>query len=120
MVLRYLDTGADLHGDADVVTNNHFDQDGLTGVFALVDPDAALSRRKLLVDVARAGDFATYTDRWAARFSMAISAMVDAAAPAPYPEQCAALYETTLSLVVELLDHPDRFQPLWQGIGDRR
>ena len=31
----------DLHGDAGCVSNNHFDQDGLVSVFALVDPTAA-------------------------------------------------------------------------------
>jgi hypothetical protein len=114
MVLRYLDGGADLHGDAQIVTNNHFDQDGLAGLLALVNPDAALERRNLLVDLARSGDFATYTDRRAARASMAVSAMAAAAAPAPYPEQCAALYEEALSMVVDLLDHPEGFRHLWK------
>src|SRR5690606_22669392 len=34
MVFRYLDRGADLHGDAAVVTNDHFDQDGLAAIYA--------------------------------------------------------------------------------------
>ena len=114
MVLRYLDAGIDLHRGADVVTNNHFDQDGLVGVFALVDPAAAMARRELLVDVARAGDFADCIGRRAARVSMAVSALVDAAAPAPHPEQCAALYTEALGLFVELLDFPKRFRHLWK------
>ncbi len=113
MAFRYLDAGAGLHGDADVVTNNHFDQDGLVGVFALVDPAAAMARRELLLDVARAGDFATPSTRAAARVSMAISAMARAAAAAPYDDQCARLYTDTLGRFTELVDHPDRFRELW-------
>jgi hypothetical protein len=66
MAFAYLGRG-DLHGPAAVVSNNHFHQDGLVSVFALVQPDAALARRGLLVDLAAAGDFATYRDRTAAR-----------------------------------------------------
>jgi hypothetical protein len=115
MACRYVEQGGGLHGDADAATNNHFDQDGLAGLLFLVDPDGALAHRELLLDLARAGDFATYTDRRAARASMALSAMVNAAEPAPYPELCARLYQQALPLAFELLDHPDRFADLWRG-----
>jgi len=45
------------------VSNNHFDQDGLTSAFALVSPDEAMERREQLIDIASAGDFATFTER---------------------------------------------------------
>jgi hypothetical protein len=126
MVFRYLDAGADRHGRADVVTNNHFDQDGLVSVFALVDPATALERRELLADLARAGDFATYRDRRAARASMALSAMTDrersplgaSAFAGGYEELCAAAYTEALGMLVELLDHPDRFRRLWKDEDD--
>jgi hypothetical protein len=126
IVLRYLDADADRHGGAEVVTNNHFDQDGLAGMLALVDPAAALERRALLEDLARSGDFATYGDRRAARASMAIAALADAersplgaaAFADGYPELCAALYDEALGLVVELLDHPERFRQLWNDEDD--
>jgi hypothetical protein len=113
MALRYLDLGAGRHGDAEIVTNNHFDQDGLAGVFALVDPAAALARRDLLLDVARAGDFAAPVDRRAARVSMTISAWAREAAEAPYDDQCADLYTDALGRFTELLDAPDRFRDVW-------
>ena len=43
MAFRYVDAGMDRHGDATVVTNNHFDQDGLVSIYALVEPEAALA-----------------------------------------------------------------------------
>ncbi len=66
IAFRYLDSGAH---DADVVTNNHYDQDGLVGVFALANPEVAMANRALLEDVAYAGDFATFLDRRAPRIS---------------------------------------------------
>lgn len=63
--------------DVDVVTNNHFDQDGLVCVHTLVEPERSLEHRQLLIDVAAAGDFGTYTDRRAARASMVVAAWGD-------------------------------------------
>jgi hypothetical protein len=74
MAYRYLDEGGHRHGDTTVVTDNHFDEDGLVAMFALVDPATALAQRELLVDVARAGDFGCFHDRRAARMSMVITA----------------------------------------------
>jgi hypothetical protein len=118
MAFAYL-ARPDLHGRAEVVSNNHFDQDGLVSVFALVDPGTALDRRELLIDVAAAGDFATYRRRDAARASMAIAAFADptrsplGAAPPDYGEWAAALYTELLGRLVEICEHPDRYRGLW-------
>lgn len=40
MALRYLDDPCD-HAPAEAVTNNHFDQDGLVGIHALIDSPGA-------------------------------------------------------------------------------
>ena len=42
MAFRYLQH-FDRHGDAELVSNNHFDQDGLVSVLALTDPTTALA-----------------------------------------------------------------------------
>jgi len=54
MAFHYLDRPID-HPPADVVTNNHFDQDGLVGLHALTKPALSLQHRLLLIDVAAAG-----------------------------------------------------------------
>lgn len=76
MAFRYLDAPVE-HEPAQVVTNNHFDQDGTVGLLALIEPDLALRHRDLLIDVAQAGDFGVYRDRKAARASMALHAFAD-------------------------------------------
>jgi len=44
MAFSYL-SAFDRHGGATAVSNNHFDQDWLVGVFALTAPQAGLARR---------------------------------------------------------------------------
>lgn len=119
MAFRYLDHPEPLHGDATVVSNNHFDQDGLVSIYALASPSEAQARRSILEDVAAAGDFATYRHREAARASMVISAFTDpqrspaAPLPADYGEQTALLYHDTLGRMPELVDHVERYRELW-------
>ncbi len=121
IVFHYLDHPR-LHVNADAVSNNHFDEDGLVGVYALVDPDGAQARRRLINDVAGAGDFGTYQSRDAARVSFALSSFADAdRSPLDssifafeYDDYAAAMYEELLPRLPELLDHPDRFRVLWE------
>jgi hypothetical protein len=103
------------------VSNSHFDEDGLLGVFALVDPEAALGLKDLVIDVARAGDFGWSHTRHAARVAFAISALVDptlspldaATFEGDYPAMAAQLYRELLPMVPELLIDVDRFRDLW-------
>jgi hypothetical protein len=119
MAFRYLDHPEPLHGTATVVSNNHFDQDGLVSVFALVDPDEALLRRDLLEDLAAAGDFATYRHRLMARASMVVSAFTSperspfAPLPGTYDETTAMLYTEVVPRLAELVDDVDRYRHLW-------
>lgn len=107
----------ELLGRAELVSNNHFDQDGLVSIHALVDPAAALPRRAFLEDVARAGDFAVYRDRDAARVSMVISAWADGrgdlALPADYGEQTALLYGEWATRLSSLCAAVGAHRDLW-------
>ncbi len=119
MVFLYLDRGVDLHGDAAVVTNNHFDQDGLAGIYAMVKPEEAFLRRPQLEDLAAAGDFAVFNDRTSARLSIAVAALADPTRtpltdlPHDYPDLCAALYQNALELLPRWLQNPDCCRDLW-------
>ncbi len=116
MAFRYLDLGADRHGDAEVVTNNHLDQDGLVSVHALSDPEHALAHRAFLEDLAAAGDFGTFRDRSAARASMTIAGFVDRERSplAPLGDDAdAVLYEHLLRLLPALVDDVDPWRDLW-------
>ena len=73
-----------------------------------------------LIDVASAGDFATFRDRRAARASMIIDAYadadrspLDARLVGSYDEQCVVLYEETIPLLVAMAVDGERFHDLW-------
>src|SRR5262249_20711095 len=96
---------------ADAVSNNHFDEDGLVGIFALLDPKAAQHHRGLLVDAAQAGDFGIFERRDAARIAFTLSAFADPQTSPlpkrifdlPYPGMAAALYVELLGVLPQLL-----------------
>jgi hypothetical protein len=121
IAFRYLERERDWPS-AEAVSNDHFDQDGLVSVYALVDPVQAAQRRGILEDVAAAGDFATFTDRRSARVSFALATMADperspleaSLFEAPYLELCAGLYEELLGRLPELVDHIDLHNRLWE------
>ncbi len=122
IVFNYLDRPA-YHTDARAVSNNHFDEDGLIGVFTLIDPDGAIEMRDLVIDAAHAGDFATYRDRRAARIAFTVSAFVDPDVTPlnpgifekPYAERCADLYREMLPRFSEIASHTDRFKRHWEA-----
>jgi len=105
----------------DVVSNNHFDQDGLASAYTLCEPGHAMARRDLLIDLASAGDFGTFRSRDAARLSFAVAALEDpdrttldlSVLDGSYPVVCGRLYEEVLPRLTEALDHPERWQTLW-------
>jgi hypothetical protein len=105
---------------AEVVTNNHFDQDGLIAMYALIEPELARQHEDLLVDIAAAGDFGTYRYRSAARASMALAGYADtdrspiaADRGGPYEAQCAVLYEYLLGQILQMALNPEEFEELW-------
>lgn len=122
IVFKYLDS-PEFHVSADVVTNNHFDQDGLVSVFALVDPVTANRYRDLLIDVAMAGDFGVFKSRNGARINFAVSSLADSETSTlpkeifalPYPEMAAKLYLRLLELFPRLIASPDDFKALWEA-----
>ncbi len=119
MAFAHLDAPV-AHEPAEVVTNNHFDQDGAAGLFALLDPEAALQHRELLVDLADAGDFGRYHHRNAARVSMILNAFSDPGR-SPAADQLvgdmttdtARLYEIVLPQLLDLLHDPSPHRDLW-------
>lgn len=76
IAFAYLDTPA-LHREQTIVSNSHFDEDGLFSMFALVNPATAMRHREWLVDASRAGDFGVFAHRNAARLAFTVEAFSD-------------------------------------------
>lgn len=73
IVFNYLDDPG-CHSTIEAVSNNHFDADGLVGIYTLLQQDDATEMREFLIDIARAGDFDKYSSRDAARVSFVLDA----------------------------------------------
>jgi hypothetical protein len=98
---------------AEAVTNDHFDEDGLMSVFALVDPAAALAAAGLVVAVAMCGDFGVVADDTAARVSFAINPLAEA--EAGVGSGTSERYRAVLPVVGDLLARPDAFSSYWSA-----
>src|ERR1041385_1751299 len=63
---------AALTNGIELVTNNHFDTDGVLSVWTVLNGERALPYRDLLVSAAEAGDFSEYSSDDGVRVSIAI------------------------------------------------
>jgi hypothetical protein len=121
IVFNYLDAPR-FHVDADAVSNNHFDEDGLVGIFAVLQPAEARRHRRLLADVARAGDFGTFQDRRAARIAFVLAAYAEPESSPlpgdifrlPYPDLAGELYVRLLDILPRLLASVEDYRSLWE------
>ena len=114
IVLDYLET-EEIPRDVEFVSNNHFDEDGLFGICALLDPEFALAHRDQFVDAATAGDFGRYRERDSARAIFTISKLVgEVPEQDDYAERTAEIYRTLIPAVPHLLDDIGRFENAWR------
>jgi hypothetical protein len=122
IVFNYLDAPR-FHVEVDAVSNNHFDEDGLVGIFALLQPAFAQRHRDLLMDVAQAGDFGVFERRHAARIAFVLSAYADrdsSPLPAgffnrPYPVLAGELYIHLLDVLPKLIAGVEDYRALWES-----
>jgi hypothetical protein len=124
IVLNYLAVPAakkEYAPGVNAVSNNHFDEDGLCAVWAMLHPKLALERRDLLVDVATAGDFSTYRRPQAAKVVFIIRSYADAAA-SPIADKLrnddgtgSSRYQAILPLLKGFLDDTERYGPYWSA-----
>ena len=121
IAFAYLDTPK-FHRNVDVISNNHFDEDGLVGLFTLLDPRLAEKNRELLIGVGTAGDFCTYTNRAAVRIVFVLSAFSDPAVSplaadlfqSPYADMTARLYQELLPAFPDILERTDDYRKHWE------
>jgi len=105
-----------------VVSNNHFDTDGLISAWVILNPDEALLHRRFLIDAARAGDFQTFTSPDAVKFDLLVTAFEDPrrspiAQALRVPEAAArgqALYDDLLGRLPELFYQTSAHRRLWE------
>lgn len=109
----------------DLVTNNHFDTDGMLSVWTVMTGEAALKYRDVLISAAEAGDFSEYSSADGVRISLAIQGS-DQTIPedntgSPFARMLAGedvnddarSYELILPKLEHLLTNINDYEALW-------
>lgn len=117
---------AQLTNAIELVTNNHFDTDGVLSVWTVLNGERALPYRDLLIAAAEAGDFSEYSSDDGVRVSIAIQGS-DQASPnnddgSPLAkfiageevDDDARAYELVLPRVEHLLTNINDYESLWR------
>ena len=124
------DSAAELTRGIEIVTNNHFDTDGVLSVWVALTGERALDLRDELIAAAEAGDFSAYTTERAIRASLAIQGADQPVTPddagSPLARHLAGAtvaddaraYELVLPEVERVLRRPDDYEPLWRDAWD--
>jgi post-segregation antitoxin (ccd killing protein) len=112
--------------DIELVTNNHFDTDGVLSVWTALTGERALAHRDLLIAAAEAGDFSEHSSDDGVRVSIAIQGS-DQASPnsddgSPLAgfiagkevDDDARAYELVLPEVEHLLTNINDYEHLWR------
>lgn len=114
-----------------LVTNNHFDTDGVLSVWTVLTGERAVELREKLVPAAEAGDFSEFSNEQAVRASIAIQGSDQ---PTPGDESGSPLacqlagetvdddaraYDLVLPEVERLLTRTDDYEPLWRSAWER-
>ncbi|HEY8203847.1 MAG TPA: DUF6687 family protein [Pyrinomonadaceae bacterium] len=115
----------DLTQGIDLVTNNHFDTDGVLSVWAMLNGERALELRDRLIAAAEAGDFSEFSSTDGVRASIVIqgsdsptdksgSPLAAQLAGEPVTDEERA-YELVLPHVERVITQTDEYEPLWRA-----
>lgn len=110
----------------ELITNNHFDTDGVLSVWTMLNAERALGLREVLIAAAEAGDFSEYTTEAGIRASIVIQGS-DQVAAGEEPgsplanhlagervEDDARAYALVLPEVERVLTRTGDYEPLWR------
>ena len=114
----------------ELVTNNHFDTDGVLSVWTVLTGARALDLREQLIPAAEAGDFSEFRTEAAVRASIVIQGsdqpIPDSDSHSPLAFQLAGenvddarAYELVLPEVERVLTRTGDYEPLWRSAWDK-
>jgi len=105
-----------------IMTNNHFDTDGLLSVWALLNPRKSEPMAGRLIAAAEAGDFSTFSSEEGVQMNLLIHALCQSD-ESPLKETIltysgpreAAYYKGLLPLIPDLFRNKDHYLSFWQA-----
>ena len=114
----------------ELITNNHFDTDGVLSVWTVLTGERALELREQLIPAAEAGDFSELRNEAAVRASIVIQGsdqpIPDTDSRSPLAFQLAGetvddarAYQLVLPEIERVLTKIDEYEPLWRSEWDK-
>ncbi len=114
----------------ELVTNNHFDTDGVLSVWTVLTGERALDLRELLIPAAEAGDFSEFRNDAAVRASIVIQGSdqptlgEESGSPLAYQlagqeVNDARAYDLVLPEVERVLTKTNEYESLWRSAWDK-
>ena len=113
----------------DLVTNNHFDTDGVLSVWTVLNGERALPLREKLIAAAEAGDFSEFSSEDGVRASIVVQGSDSPTdkSGSPLARQLAGkdvngearAYELVLPHVERVLTHTNDYETLWRDAWER-
>jgi len=109
--------------DYPILSNNHFDTDGLLAVWTVLSPHSALPQRDLLIQAAEAGDFSEFTTEKALKINLLLTAFRNSVQSPFAPSlknlteeaQDALCYAKLIEHLPTLLANPEAHEGLWKS-----
>ena len=109
-----------LHG-IKIVSNNHYDADGVLSAFVLLNPDYSIKNKKELVNISLTGDFSEFTTEDALKANIVIESFADEKKSifkdillkVNYPSAIQIIYLKTFELIPKLINQIDDFENIW-------
>ena len=127
IVLRYLahPNQKQFFPQVSIITNNHFDTDGLLSIWTLLNPKKAEPMAGRLIAAAEAGDFSSFSSEEGVQMNLLIEALaVSEESPILSPLSSysgpkeAFLYKTLMPMLPDLFRRKDEYRPLWREAYD--
>lgn len=110
-----------LFPQVNIITNNHFDTDGLLAVWTLLNPKKAVPMAGRLIAAAEAGDFSSFSSEEGVQMHLLIDALSSSEQSPLFPEMSgyagpkeAFLYKTLLPMLPDLFRKKDDYLSLWR------
>lgn len=106
----------------EVISNNHFDSDGVIAAFVLNNPDYAVANKKALINICTTGDFSEFTTEDALKADFVLNNLIDydnsifkeLIKNKPFANAVQLMYEKGFELIHELIENIDKFEEHWK------
>lgn len=105
-----------------VISNNHYDSDGVIAAFVLNEPEYASANKQSLINIATTSDFYEFTTEDALKADRVLTNLIDPdkslykdlIKEEPFPNAVQLIYEKAFDLLPDLINDIDKYSEQWK------